>query len=324
MFFHKINKGYFPMAKPRILFMGTPAFALPALRQLFELNYPIAGVVSQPDRPKGRGLKEVASPVKILAQEFGLPVYQPEKVKDPSFLELLEMLKPEMIVVAAFGQILPKTVIDYPPLKCLNIHPSLLPKYRGAAPLNWQIIRGETKTGVTIMLMDEGMDSGDILLQEETTLGAAETFGELHDRLAQLGAKLLIKSIEQMADGTAKRKPQDASAVTFAPLLKKETGRINWNNTVSDIVNHIRGLSPTPAAYTSLEGQPLKIFTAIAQPGNVDQSPGAIGTANAAGLPVAAKDGYVILKDVQLSGKKRMLIADFLRGYHLKPETVLT
>ncbi|PKN50991.1 MAG: methionyl-tRNA formyltransferase [Deltaproteobacteria bacterium HGW-Deltaproteobacteria-13] len=311
------------MAKPRILFMGTPAFALPALRVLHEQNYPLVGVVSQPDRPKGRGLKEVAPPVKILAQEFGLPVYQPQKVKDPSFMELLDLLKPEMIVVAAFGQILPKAVIEYPPLKCLNIHPSLLPKYRGAAPLNWQIINGETKTGVTIMLMDEGMDSGDILLQEETDLGAKETFGDLHDRLAQLGAILLIKTIEQITAGTAQRKQQDTSGVTFAPLLKKETGKINWNDKASVIVNLIQGLSPSPAAYTSLDGFALKIFSAVAQPCKIDQSPGTIGAVNTEGLSVAASDGYVILKDVQLAGKKRMLIADFLRGYHLKPETVL-
>jgi methionyl-tRNA formyltransferase len=311
------------MAKPRILFMGTPAFALPALRLLHDQHYPIVGVVSQPDRPKGRGLKEVAPPVKLLAQEFGLPVFQPEKVKDPSFLEVFKKLNPDMVVLVAFGQILPKAIINYPPLKCLNIHPSLLPKYRGAAPLNWQIIRGETKTGVSIMIMDEGMDSGDILLQEETQLSAAETFGELHDRLAQLGATLLIKSIEQMADGTAKRKPQDASGVTFAPLLKKETGKINWHDKVSDIVNLIRGLSPSPTAHTSLDGLSLKIFTAVAQPGIVDKPAGTIGNANAAGLPVAASDGYVILKDVQLAGKKRMLIDDFLRGHHLKPETVL-
>ena len=160
------------MSHPRILFMGTPAFALPALEQLYTRNYPIIGVVSQPDRPHGRGLKEVAPPVKILAQKFGLPVFQPEKVKDQSFLEIFHELNPEMVVVAAFGQILPKDIIDFPPLKCLNIHPSLLPKYRGAAPINWAIIRGETKTGVTIMLMDEGMDSGDILLQQETDIGA--------------------------------------------------------------------------------------------------------------------------------------------------------
>jgi methionyl-tRNA formyltransferase len=311
------------MAKPRILFMGTPAFALPALRVLHEQNYPIVGVVSQPDRPKGRGLKEVAPPVKILAQEFGLPVYQPEKVKDPSFMELLAMLKPEMIVVAAFGQILPKTVIDYPPMQCLNIHPSLLPKYRGAAPLNWQIIRGETKTGVTIMLMDEGMDSGDILLQEETLLRMDETYGDLHDRLAQFGASLLIKTIEQVIAGAAQRKPQDTSGVTFAPLLKKETGKIDWRNPVFDIVNLIRGLSPSPAAYTSMDGLSLKIFTAVAKHCNVDQSPGTIGAVCTDGLSVAASDGHVILKDVQLAGKKRMLISDFLRGHRLKPETVL-
>ncbi|MFA5323067.1 MAG: methionyl-tRNA formyltransferase [Smithella sp.] len=311
------------MVKPRILFMGTPAFALPALQILHEQQYPIVGVVSQPDRPQGRGLKEVAPPVKILAQEFGLPVYQPQKVKDPSFMELLEMLKPEMIVVAAFGQILPKAVIEYPTLNCLNIHPSLLPKYRGAAPLNWQIINGETKTGVTIMLMDEGMDSGDILLQEETELGTAETYGDLHERLAQLGARLLIKTIEQVADGTANRKQQDSTGVTFAPRLTKETGKIKWSDKVSDIVNLIRGLNPSPSAYTSLDGLSLKIFTAIANPGKVDEQPGTIGIANAEGLSVAASDGYVILKDIQLAGKKRMLIADFLRGYRLKPETVL-
>jgi methionyl-tRNA formyltransferase len=311
------------MAKPRILFMGTPAFALPSLRILHEQKYPIIGVVSQPDRPQGRGLKEVAPPVKILAQKFGLPIFQPEKVKDPSFLETFYQIKPDMVVVVAFGQILPKEIIDHPPLQCLNIHPSLLPKYRGAAPLNWQIINGETKTGVTIMLMDEGMDSGDILTQEETLLGATETYGELHDRLAQLGATLLIKTIEQVVAETAQRQPQDASGVTFAPRLKKETGKIYWNNKVSDIVNLIRGLSPSPAAYTHLEGQVLKIFSAEANQNKASEPPGTIGAISPEGLPVAASDGYVILKDVQLAGKKRMLIPDFMRGYHLKMGSVL-
>lgn len=311
------------MAKPRILFMGTPAFALPSLQMLHEQHYPIIGVVSQPDRPQGRGLKEVAPPVKILAQEIGLPVFQPEKVKDASFLETFYQLKPDMVVVVAFGQILPKEIIEHPPMQCLNTHPSLLPKYRGAAPINWPIIRGEIKTGVTIMLMDEGMDSGDILLQEQTELGAAETYGELHDRLAQLGATLLINTIEQMVAGTAQRQQQDASGVTFAPRLKKETGKINWQNNVSDIVNLIRGLSPSPAAYTLLEGQVLKIFTAEPNQNKVSEAPGTVGVVRAAGLPVAASDGYVILKDVQLAGKKRLLISDFLRGHRLKPGTVL-
>lgn len=311
------------MAKPRILFMGTPAFALPALRLLHEQSYPIAGVVTQPDRPKGRGLKEVAPPIKILAQELGLPVFQPDKVKDPSFMELLTKLNPEMIVVVAFGQILPKNIIDFPPLNCLNIHPSLLPRYRGAAPMNWAIINGEKKTGVTIMLMDKGMDSGDILLQEETLLGTAETYGELHDRLSQAGARLLLKTIGQITNKTAGRKQQDESGVTFAPRLTKETGKINWNNQSSDIVNLIRGLSPTPTAHTSLDGLSLKIFMAEAQAGKVDHQPGTIGNVSAKGLPVAASDGYVILKDVQLAGKKRMFIADFLRGHHIDAGAVL-
>ena len=304
--------------------MGTPEFSLPALRLLHERSYPIVGVVTQPDRPKGRGLKEIAPPVKELAGELRLPVFQPDRVKDPSFLELLRKLKPDMIVVVAFGQILPKAVIDFPPLKCLNIHPSLLPKYRGAAPMNWAIINGEKKTGITIMLMDEGMDSGDILLQKETDIGPSETFGELHDRLASEGARLLVETIEQVIAQTVSRKPQDAALATFAPRITKETATINWKNKASDIVNLIRGLSPAPAAYTFWEGRNLKIFQAVARTGKVNQAPGTIGAAEEAGLPVAATDGYVILRDVQLAGKKRMPIADFLRGHPMEPGSVLT
>ena len=323
MFFQKKKKGHFPMAKPSILFMGTPAFAIPSLQILHDQNYPIVGVVSQPDRPRGRGLKEVAPPVKILAQEFGLPIFQPEKVRDKSFLETFYQLKPDIVVVVAFGQILPKEIIEHPPMQCLNIHPSLLPKYRGAAPLNWPIIRGETKTGVTIMLMDEGMDSGDILTQQETDIGAAETYGDLHDRLAEIGATMLIKTIEQVVAGTTQRQTQDASRVTFAPRLKKEIGKINWHDNVFNIVNLIRGISPSPAAYTHLEGQVLKIFAAEGNKNKVSEIPGTIDAVSATGVHVATADGYVILKDVQLAGKKRMLIADFLRGHHLKPETIL-
>jgi methionyl-tRNA formyltransferase len=309
--------------KSRILFMGTPAFALPALNLLHDSSFNISAVVTQPDRPAGRGQKEVAPPVKLLAQKFGLPVLQPPRVKDPSFLDALHSLKPDMIVVAAFGQILPKTIIDFPPLGCLNIHPSLLPRYRGAAPLNWSIIRGEAKTGVTIMLMDEGMDSGDILTQEETPIGASETYGDLHDRLAKLGATVLVQTIEKAVAGTVRRQPQDASGVTLAPRLAKETGRINWQNSASDIVNLIRGLSPSPAAYTSLNEQLMKIFTAEAHPGSVNHAPGIISIIDKSGLSVAASDGYVLLKDIQMAGKKRMPIGDFLRGYKLTPGSVL-
>jgi methionyl-tRNA formyltransferase len=311
------------MAKPRILFMGTPVFALPALEMISSHNYHVIGVVTQPDRPAGRGQKEVTPPVKILAQKLGLPVFQPQKVKDKSFLDIFYQLNPEMVVVAAFGQILPKTIIEFPKFGCLNIHPSLLPKYRGAAPLNWSIIRGETKTGVTIMLMDEGMDSGDILLQSGTPLNATETYGQLHDLLAKEGADLLMTAIEQIIAGTALRHPQDPSAVTFAPRLTKETGRINWQQSCTDIVNLIRGLCPTPAAYTFLEEQALKIFTAEPKPGKIKEVPGTIGADTSQGLSVATADGYVIVKEVQLAGKKRMTINEFLRGYRLQPETIL-
>lgn len=311
------------ITKPRIIFMGTPDFALPALELLNNSQYPIVAVITQPDRPAGRGQKEIAPPVKHLARKLGLPVFQPVKVKDPSFLETLSQLHPDMVVVAAFGQLLPEAIIDAPKLGCLNIHPSLLPKYRGAAPLNWSIIRGETRTGVTIMLMDEGMDSGDILLQEETPLGDNETVGELHDRLADLGAKLLVKTIDQVVRGLAQRRAQDPAGVTFAPRLTKETGRINWNDKARDIVNLIRGLSPAPTAYTSLDGQVLKIFSAEIIPGATSQPPGTITAPATAGLPVAAADGHVIVKDVQLAGKKRMPIGDFLRGYRLTPGKIL-
>jgi len=305
--------------KPRILFMGTPAFALPALETLFKSGFPITAVVTQPDRPAGRGKKEAAPPVKRMAQEFGLTVLQPASVKDPTFLETLDAVRPELVVVAAFGQILPKAVIDFPPQGCLNIHPSLLPAYRGAAPIHWSIIRGEKQTGVTIMRMDEGMDSGDILAQEQTPIGADETYGELHDRLAVQGAALLVKTIDRLASGDVQRQKQDSSRVTFAPRLKRETGKIGWRNAVEDIVNLIRGLNPTPAAYTLLEGQELKIFAAAARPGSVEEPAGTVASADAEGLPVAASNGHVVLKEVQLAGKKRMPVSDFLRGFPLKP-----
>ena len=311
------------MTKPRILYIGTPLFALPALEGLHRMNYPLLGVVTQPDRPAGRGQKEIAPPVKILAQKLGLPVFQPEKVKDVSFLKLYRKLNPEIVVVAAFGQILPKAILDFPKFKCLNIHPSLLPKYRGAAPINWALIRGEAKTGVTIMLMDEGMDSGDILLQQETDIGPEENYGQLHDRLAAQGASLLITAIEQMTAGSSLRQAQDSSLVTFAPRLTKETGLINWNSSVDNIVNLIRGLSPTPAAYTFLNGQALKIFSTTSAKDKVSSAPGTTGTETIQGLPIAAADGYVYLKEVQLAGKKRMAVRDFLRGFRLDPKIIL-
>jgi len=278
------------MPKPTILFMGTPEFALTSLEKLVQKNYDIVAVVTQPDRPKGRGKQLVAPPVKGAAERYNIPVLQPPRVKDPSFLETLKQLSPDLIVVAAFGQILPKNVLDFPPLGCINVHPSLLPRYRGAAPINWTLIHGETRTGVTIMYMDEGLDTGDILLQEETPVDPEETFGQLHDRLAPLGADLLIQAIQLLEAHQAPRRPQENSLSCYAPMLKKEDGLIRWDEEVSTIVNRIRGLSPSPCAYTFLDGKALKIFAAAGIEEPVSGQPGRIGKLTNDGLQVTAKN----------------------------------
>ncbi len=312
------------MPKPSILFMGTPDFALPSLEKLIRNGYRPAAVVTQPDRPKGRGKQLLAPPVKTAALSYGIPVLQPPGVKDPAFLEALKSLSSDLIVVAAFGQILPKAVLESPPLGCINVHPSLLPKYRGAAPINWTLINGENRTGVTIMYMDEGLDTGDILLQEETPIDPEETFGRLHDRLATLGADLLLQAIQLLERGQAPRRPQGDAPSSYAPMLKKEDGLIHWEEEVSLIANRIRGLSPLPAAYTFLDGKSLKIFAAVgSEVEPVTAKPGQVGKLTERGLPVTAKNGYVYLKDIQLENRKRMNISDFLRGYKLSPDTIL-
>lgn len=311
------------MPKPKLMFMGTPDFALPSLEKLISSGYPIVAVVTQPDRPKGRGKQLLAPPVKAVAITHNILVLQPTRIKDSSFLETLKELSPDIIVVAAFGQILPKEVLNFPQLGCINVHPSLLPKYRGAAPINWTLIRGETRTGVTIMYMDEGLDTGDILLQEETPVGPDETFGLLHDRLSIMGADLLLKAVQLLEAKQASRIPQDNSLFTYAPMLKKEDGLINWNEDVKTIVNLIRGLSPSPGAYTFLDGKSLKIFAATGTEQFVSGQPGLLGNLNEQGLQVTAGNGYVYLQDVQMENRKRMNIADFLRGYKISPDKVL-
>ncbi|MFH1079979.1 MAG: methionyl-tRNA formyltransferase [Pseudomonadota bacterium] len=304
--------------KPKILFMGTPEFAVPSLKILLEQDRCVIGAVTQPDRPKGRGKLWTPSPLKIFAEAQHLPVFQPERVRSPEFLDLFGRLAPDLVAVVAFGQILPKEMLEQPSLGCINVHPSLLPRHRGAAPLNWAIIRGETTTGVTIMRMDEGMDSGDILLQEETTIGPSETVGELHDRLAGRGAQLLMDAIAKIEKGTIMRIPQDHAAATFAPRLKKEDGLIHWEADVRAIVRIIRGLSPAPCAYTFFDGKILRIFQAVEMDTPSPAHPGAISFSENE-LLVCTGNGSVSLLDVQLEGKKRMPIQDFLRGCRLKP-----
>lgn len=311
------------MSKPKIVFMGTPEFAVPSLEILITHEYPIAAVVTQPDRPKGRGRHMIPSPVKACAQYHHLPLLQPERVRNSEFIDHFRSIGSDLVVVAAFGQILPREILEIPPKGCVNVHPSLLPKYRGAAPINWTIIRGETKTGVTIMLMDEGMDTGDILTQEETLIASEETSGELHNRLAEMGAALLIRTMEMIVTGTIQKTPQDQSLATYAPRLKKEDGLIRWDSEVHHIVNLIRGLSPVPGAYSFFRGKALKIFSATGEEALMKDTPGTVARETEKGLPVAAKNGYVYLQEVQMENKKRMPVHDFLRGFHISHGDVL-
>jgi methionyl-tRNA formyltransferase len=311
------------MTKPRLFFMGTPCFAVPALESLVRNGYPVIGVVTQPDRPQGRGRTTAASPVKILAEGLGLQVMQPNKVRDPSFIEIFRRIAPDIVIVAAFGQILPTEIIRSPKRGCINIHPSLLPKYRGAAPIHWALIHGEEKTGVTIMQMDEGVDTGDILLQQETPIGPEESFGGLHDRLAKMGAELLLITLAMLETGTLQPRPQDHCFATPAPPLDREDGLIRWEAGAQNIVSLVRGLSPTPCAYTHLGGERLKIFTAAAETTAVMVAPGTVIGETVAGLRVAAGSGCVLLKEVQLQGKKRLPIRDFLRGCRIEPGRIL-
>ncbi|HOO89694.1 MAG TPA: methionyl-tRNA formyltransferase [Syntrophales bacterium] len=311
--------------KPKILFMGTPEFAVPSLKALVDNGYNIVGVVTQPDKPKGRGRQYIAPPVKVCALELGIPVYQPDRVRDRDFLDIFGKISPDMVTLVAFGQILPEEIIRFPRFGCLNVHPSLLPQYRGAAPMNWAIINGDRETGVTIMLMDEGVDSGDILLQEKTDIAADETFDDLHARLSIVGARLLIGVVESAINGTLVRVRQDNSLATFAPRLVPGAGHIDWNDDSEKIVNLIRGLSSRPGAYSFLRDKKLKIFYAVAgkEKSSGEKEPGTPGKLMEAGLQVATRDGHVYLKDVQLEGKKRMFIEDFMRGYRLLPDDML-
>ncbi|MEA3486697.1 MAG: methionyl-tRNA formyltransferase [Thermodesulfobacteriota bacterium] len=308
-----------------ILFMGTPEFAIPSLKALVESGYNVAGVITQPDKPKGRGRKYIAPPVKACALEMGIPVYQPDRVRNADFLDTFRKIPPDMVVLVAFGQILPEEIIRFPRLGCLNVHPSMLPKYRGAAPINWPILNGDRKTGVTIMLMDEGVDSGDILLQEETDIDIDDTFDDLHKKLSTMGSELLVGAVKGVIDGTISGTPQDTSLVTFAPRLGSEAGHIDWNDKSEKIVNLIRGLSSRPGAYSFLGDKKLKIFYAVAGKGKSsgEKAPGTPGKLMEAGLQVATGDGHVYLKDVQLEGKKRVFIEDFMRGYRLLPDDML-
>lgn len=306
-----------------IVFMGTPDFALTSLDKLIKKGYIISTVISQPDRPKGRGKKVQPPPVKERALQAGINVQQPERVKDPEFIEALKNLRPDIIIVVAYGQILPEEIIKLPGLGCINVHASLLPKYRGAAPINWCIINGEKKTGVTTMYMDRGMDTGDILMQRETEIKDDETAGQLHDRLALLGAELLIETLGGIERGSVARRAQDHSEATYAPQLNRETGRVDWNNEAQSIYNLVRGTNPRPGCYTQYRQQRMKLWGARVLDRNSTGTPGEITEVSAEGLAVQTGRGTLLLTEIQMPSSRRMTVDEYLRGNLMETGYVL-
>jgi methionyl-tRNA formyltransferase len=310
------------MAGRRVIFMGTPAFACPPLQTLISRNEQLVAVVTQPDRPKGRGQKLMPPPVKELAIQHDIPVYQPLKVRSPDFIETIRSLRPDIMVVVAFGQILPKDLLDIPHYGCINVHASLLPRYRGAAPLNWCLINGESETGVTTMLMDPGLDTGPMLLKRSTSIDDHEDIVSLHDRMAVMGAALLAETLNGLYAGSIVPQAQDDSLSCYAPLLKKEDGLINWHRDARSIHNQVRGLLVWPGVWTFLDGQQLKVCrTRVADGAG---HPGRVLRADRDGIEVACLTGSLIIDELQLSGKKRLDAASFLAGYAIPAGTHLT
>jgi methionyl-tRNA formyltransferase len=302
----------------RTVFMGTPDFALQTLQGLIAAGCNMVGVYTQPDRPKGRGKKLAPPPIKELAQQYDIPVYQPLKLRQPEAVAELEALAPDLIVVVAYGQILPKSVLEIPAHGCINVHASLLPKYRGAAPINKAIIDGETETGITTMYMDVGLDTGDMLIKKTLSIGPEETAGELHDRLAALGHETMEETLQQLCAGTLQRQVQDDEQSTYASMMKKEDGRIDWSQSAQEIHNHVRGLDPWPGAYTSLNGELLKLAKTSAEDTDGGKA-GSVVSADSSGVRIACGSGTLLIKELQLAGRKRLAAADFLRGCSLEP-----
>jgi len=305
----------------RLVFMGTPAFAVPTLERLVDAGYEVKAVLTQPDRPRGRRHQTSASAVKQAALARGLTVYQPERVRRPEAVEYLRNLAPEAMVVVGYGQIIPQSVIDIPRLGILNVHASLLPKYRGAAPVQWAIAKGETRTGVTIMRIDAGLDTGDILSAAETEVASEESAIDVSQRLASMGATLLVETLAEWAAGRITPQKQNDSQATLAPILKKEDGLIDWSRPAAEIHNRVRGFQPWPGAYTTFRGQTLNVWRSrVAQPA----WPVAPGTlVQLKPVVVAAGEGALELLEVQLEGRKRIAAADFANGQRLQENEIL-
>ena len=313
----------------RIVFMGTPDFSVPALKALVEAGHQVIAVVTQPDKPKGRGKEVQMTPVKIQAMEYGIPVYQPAKVREASFVEVLKGLEADVYVVIAFGQILPKAVLELPKYGCINIHASLLPKYRGAAPIQWCVIDGERETGITTMMMDVGLDTGDMLEKAVIPIEEKETGGSLHDKLSMAGGDLILSTLKKLEEGTLVRTPQTDEGTCYAKMLTKSLGDIDWNQDAVSIERLIRGLNPWPSAYTMWNGKTIKIWSADVTtsreaaaflsesgvPSETGITPGTVVCSDKHSLVVCTGDGLLSVRELQMEGKKRMDTPAFLRGY---------
>ena len=305
----------------KIIFMGTPDFAVGTLRSLAEAGHEITLVVSQPDKPKGRGHAMVPTPVKVVAEELGIPVFQPVKIREAK--DVLEKTEADVCVVAAFGQIIPASILHMKKYGCINVHASLLPKYRGAAPIQWAVINGEKVSGVTTMRMDEGLDTGDMILKEEVTLAPDETGGSLFDRLAEVGAKLAVQTLQALEDGTAEFTPQDHEKATQVGMIKKSFGEMDFTKSAVELERLIRGLNPWPGTYTEYQGKTLKIWGATVEDGGDPSKAGTIVNVKKHSFGIQTKDGILVPTEIQLEGKKRMTAEAFLCGVSLEEGTVL-
>lgn len=307
----------------KILFMGTPDIASGCLEKLIEKKYDVIGVVTQPDKQVGRGKKIVFSPVKQVAIENNLTVYQPIRAKEESFVNEIKNLNPDVIVVVAYGQLLSKEFLDIPKYGCINVHVSLLPKYRGAAPINWVIINGEQKTGVSTMFMDEGLDSGDVILQSEFKLDDEITAGELHDKMTVEGSELLCETLDLIKEGKAPRTPQNHNEFTYAPIMDKNLGHVDFSKTAREIHNLVRGVNPWPSAYTTYMDKKMKVWKTKVLDEKSTKKPGTIIKVDKEGIRVSTKDKVILITEIQMPNKKRMEVKEFIKGNSLEEGTVL-
>lgn len=308
----------------RVVFMGTPEFAVPTLKVLLEdENIEVVGVFTQPDKPKGRGKKLAMPPVKELALENNLEVFQPEKIKTSESIAILKELNPELIVVVAFGQILSKEILDIPKYGCINVHASILPAYRGAAPINWAIIKGEKTSGVTTMFMDVGLDTGDMIYKEYVEISEEDNSSTLHDKLSSAGYTVLKKTIDNLKKGDLPREKQIEEESSYAPIMDKSLGKVNWKNSAEDIYNLVRGVIPWPGAHTTINDDVMKIWGVKKSSKKTDKAPGMIIDVTQEGIYVATNDGVVVIDEIQMPNKKRMPVKEYLKGNKIELGIVL-